>query len=429
MTNQPKQVYLVGGAVRDCLLGIPVHDRDFMVTGMTQKSLLSQGFLRVGKSFPVFLHPTTFEEYALARTEKKTGDKHTDFSVIFTPNISAKDDLLRRDLTINAMAIPVKGLFDSTPIGGIFDPYGGQNDLAQKKLRHVSDAFVEDPLRILRVARFYAKLYDYNFIIEDSTKQLMQNMVKKGMLLHLSHTRIWQECARALMLAHASQFIDILHKLDILPHLFLDIANGYKNTHVYQKSLDNLQKSADFNANIAVRVALWLDPILQNCDDAHNDDLHSHTHRHKLHHGNYDDAKKLALISKLYAPKYIQTVARMYQKHKTCLYYLYHSHLITGETDAQAYRIFILFKDTKPQQNQSLLLDLMSACVINHASLVSQTHFNTSFKRIKTQLLTCLSAYCSINADDVDKNLQGAQIGKAIAQLRIQKIMQLLANN
>ncbi len=183
-------IYLVGGAVRDKLLNRQVKDHDYLVVGSTIKQMLSLGFIQVGKDFPVFLHPTSKEEYALARTERKEGQGYTGFSCYAEPDVTIEQDLLRRDLTINAMAM--------TSSGEILDPYNGQADLQHKVLRHISSAFVEDPLRVLRVARFAARYHRNGFTIAAETLLLMKKISESGELLSLKAERIWQEMQRAL---------------------------------------------------------------------------------------------------------------------------------------------------------------------------------------------------------------------------------------
>ena len=184
------QIFLVGGAVRDKLLNIDVHDQDWVVVGTTPEVLISKGFSAVGKDFPVFLHPETKQEYALARTERKTGAGYKGFDCYFSPDVTIEDDLLRRDLTINAMALDDKGK--------LIDPYGGQTDLNNRVLRHVSSAFTEDPLRVLRVARFAAKLHHLGFSIADETQDLMKQIVASKELEHLTAERVWQEWHKSL---------------------------------------------------------------------------------------------------------------------------------------------------------------------------------------------------------------------------------------
>ncbi|WP_038345419.1 multifunctional CCA addition/repair protein [Acinetobacter sp. A47] len=209
------QVYLVGGAVRDHLLGYPYHEKDYVVVGATPEQLLAEGYQPVGKDFPVFLHPKTKEEYALARTERKSGVGYHGFQFFTDRSVTLEDDLIRRDLTINAMAM------DET--GKIYDPYGGQQDLEHKILRHVSDAFTEDPLRVLRVARFAARYAPYGFSVADETLQLMQTIARSGELSALTPERVWKETSRALMETHADVYFQVLKACDALEVLFPEI--------------------------------------------------------------------------------------------------------------------------------------------------------------------------------------------------------------
>ncbi|ENM3806794.1 multifunctional CCA tRNA nucleotidyl transferase/2'3'-cyclic phosphodiesterase/2'nucleotidase/phosphatase [Vibrio cholerae] len=196
------QIYLVGGAVRDQLLQLPVYDRDWVVVGSSPQAMLAAGFQAVGKDFPVFLHPNSKEEHALARTERKTGVGYTGFACHYAPDVTLEEDLLRRDLTINAMA--------QDNSGQLIDPYGGQRDLAAKVLRHVSPAFVEDPLRVLRVARFAAKLHHLGFTVAEETMQLMVKIAQSGELQHLTAERVWQEWHKSLSTHHPEVFLQVL---------------------------------------------------------------------------------------------------------------------------------------------------------------------------------------------------------------------------
>ena len=198
------QIYLVGGAVRDALLGLPVQDRDWVVVGSTPEELTALGYLPVGKDFPVFLHPDTKEEYALARTERKTARGYHGFEVHAAPNVTLEEDLARRDLTINSIAAHVRkqGISstfrsDFEGFSALIDPFNGQADLKAKVLRHVTAAFREDPVRILRVARFAARFADFS--VASETMQLMQAMVDDGEANALVAERVWQELARGLM--------------------------------------------------------------------------------------------------------------------------------------------------------------------------------------------------------------------------------------
>jgi tRNA nucleotidyltransferase (CCA-adding enzyme) len=209
------KIYRVGGCVRDRLLGLPVKDRDWVVVGATPEAMRAQGFTAVGKDFPVFLHPQTKEEYALARTERKTAPGYTGFSFHAAPDVTLEDDLRRRDLTINAMAEDEDGV--------LIDPFHGKRDLEKRLLRHVSPAFVEDPVRILRVARFAARFAVLGFTLADETRRLMQTMVNNGEVDALVPERVWQETQRALGEQQPWVFFEVLRGCGALARLFPEI--------------------------------------------------------------------------------------------------------------------------------------------------------------------------------------------------------------
>jgi tRNA nucleotidyltransferase (CCA-adding enzyme) len=208
--------YLVGGAVRDALLGLPVKDKDWVVVGATPK-MLDAGYQQVGRDFPVFLHPQSREEYALARTERKSGSGYTGFTCYAAPDVTLEQDLLRRDLTINALAQDNQG--------HIIDAYGGQDDLRNRILRHVSPAFSEDPLRVLRVARFAARYAHLSFRIADETMALMTAMTDAGELEHLTPERVWKETENALTTRNPQVFFQVLRDCGALKVLFPEIDN------------------------------------------------------------------------------------------------------------------------------------------------------------------------------------------------------------
>ncbi|MFW1839408.1 multifunctional CCA addition/repair protein [Acinetobacter gyllenbergii] len=226
------QVYLVGGAVRDHLLGHPYHEKDYVVVGATPEQLLAEGYQPVGKDFPVFLHPITKEEYALARTERKSGVGYHGFQFFTDTTVKLEEDLIRRDLTINAMAM--------NEAGTVYDPYGGQRDLEQRILRHVSDAFTEDPLRVLRVARFAARYAAYGFKIADETLQLMQDIAQSGELNALTPERVWKETSRALLEDHADVYFQTLRDCNALKILFpeIDALFGVPQRPEYHPEID-----------------------------------------------------------------------------------------------------------------------------------------------------------------------------------------------
>lgn len=213
------KTFLVGGAVRDALLRLPVKDRDWVVVGATPDAMLAEGYQQVGRDFPVFLHPRSREEYALARTERKSGNGYTGFVTQFAPDVTLEQDLQRRDLTINAIA--------QSDSGELIDPYGGQRDLAKRQLRHVSAAFNEDPLRVLRVARFAARFAHLNFRIADETQSLMREMTLSGELAHLTAERVWKETEKALLTRNPQVYFQVLRDCGALQALFPEIDNLY----------------------------------------------------------------------------------------------------------------------------------------------------------------------------------------------------------
>ncbi|MDB5801251.1 MAG: multifunctional tRNA nucleotidyl transferase/23-cyclic [Rhodocyclales bacterium] len=251
------KTYVVGGAVRDRLLGLPVQDHDWVVVGATPDDMLAQGFKPVGKDFPVFLHPQTREEYALARTERKSGQGYKGFSFHTSPDVSLEEDLIRRDLTINAIA--------QMPDGTLIDPHGGQRDLAARVFRHVSPAFAEDPVRILRVARFAARFSDFSLAPETLT--LMRNMVAAGEVDHLVAERVWQEIARGLMYERPSRMFEMLRECGALARLLpeLDALFGVPQPPQHHPEVDTgvhvmlvVDVAARRNEPLAVRWAALL---------------------------------------------------------------------------------------------------------------------------------------------------------------------------
>ena len=207
------KIFTVGGAVRDELLGLPVKERDYVVVGATPEEMVRQGYKAVGKDFPVFLHPNSHEEYALARTERKSGRGYKGFTVYASPEVTLEEDLKRRDLTINAIA--------RADDGTIIDPFGGRKDLAAGILKHVSEAFAEDPVRILRVARFAAR---FGFAVHPETMALMRQMVDSGETDHLVAERVWQEFSKGLAEAHAEKMFEVLEESGLLRRNLPEIA-------------------------------------------------------------------------------------------------------------------------------------------------------------------------------------------------------------
>jgi tRNA nucleotidyltransferase (CCA-adding enzyme) len=246
--------FVVGGAVRDRLLGRPASDRDWVVVGATPDEMAAAGFVAVGRDFPVFLHPQTKEEYALARTERKTAPGYRGFVVHAEPSVTLEDDLRRRDLTINAMAEGVDGT--------LVDPFGGEEDLRDKVLRHVSEAFVEDPVRILRLARFAARFPDFR--VADETRELMRRMVAEGEVDALVPERVWQELSRGLMESHPSRMFEVLRDCGALKVILPEVDRlwGVPQPPAHHPEVDTgvhlmlvLDQSAKVNAPLEVRFA------------------------------------------------------------------------------------------------------------------------------------------------------------------------------
>ncbi len=242
------QIYVVGGAVRDALLGLPVQDHDHVVVGATPEQMVAAGFRPVGKDFPVFLHPKTQEEYALARTERKTAPGYHGFVFHTSPDVTLEDDLVRRDLTINAMARGDDGV--------VVDPYGGQRDLEARLFRHVSDAFAEDPVRILRVARFAARFAEFR--VADETNALMRSMVEAGEADALVPERVWQEVARGLMERRPSRMFAVLRDCGALARIMPELDalwDGSQEADKGVRAMDVIDHAAGRGHPLAVRFA------------------------------------------------------------------------------------------------------------------------------------------------------------------------------
>lgn len=260
------KVYLVGGAVRDQLLGLPIKERDWVVVGSEPQALINLGYRQVGRGFPVFLHPDTQEEYALARTEKKLSGGYYGFSCDANPNVTLEEDLSRRDLTINAIAMDSEG--------NVIDPYQGQQDIQRKVLRHVSDAFVEDPVRVLRVARFMARFQPLGFQLASETSILIQRMVRSGELTHLVAERVWQEWQKSLQEKNPAAFITTLRACGVLRVILPEIDQlfGVPNPFTHHPEIDTgvhsimaLEVATGLSPDPAVRFAALLHDLGKGC--------------------------------------------------------------------------------------------------------------------------------------------------------------------
>ena len=344
------KVYLVGGAVRDQLLGLPVKDRDWIVVGATPATLLSLGYQQVGKDFPVFLNPKTKEEYALARTERKAGAGYTGFICDFSPTITLEQDLIRRDLTINAMA--------QSKDGEIIDPYGGKQDLENRILRHISPAFSEDPLRVLRVARFAARYHSLGFKIASETLSLMAELAQSGELQHLTTERVWLETEKALNEKNPEIYFETLHKTGALKVLFseIDALYGVPNPVKHHPEVDSF-----IHTMLVLKQAVNLtenNPILNKsavrfaaiCHDLGKALTPQNILPHHYGHEQAGIKPTRSLCKRLKVPSYFQELAEL-----TCEF---HTHIhkafeLRAETVITLFNRFDVWR--KPQRFQEFL--------------------------------------------------------------------------
>ena len=344
------KVYLVGGAVRDQLLGLPVKDRDWIVVGADPATLLSLGYQQVGKDFPVFLNPKTKEEYALARTERKSSAGYTGFICDFSPTITLEQDLIRRDLTINAMA--------QSEDGEIIDPYGGKQDLENRILRHISPAFSEDPLRVLRVARFAARYHSLGFKIASETLALMTELAQSGELQHLTAERVWLETEKALNEKNPEIYFETLHKTGALSVLFseIDALYGVPNPVKHHPEVDSF-----IHTMLVLKQAVNLtenNPILNKsavrfaaiCHDLGKALTPQNILPHHYGHEQAGIKPTRSLCKRLKVPSYFQELAEL-----TCEF---HTHIhkafeLRAETVITLFNRFDVWR--KPQRFQEFL--------------------------------------------------------------------------
>lgn len=385
------QVYLVGGAVRDGLLGRPVTDKDFVVVGSSVDEMLAAGFLPVGADFPVFLHPTTQNEYALARTERKLGHGYQGFSVQASANVTLAEDLQRRDLTINAMAIEVTGLMDETPISGeVIDHYGGLDDIKSKTLRHVSDAFSEDPLRVLRVARFFGRYYDLDFRIADDTRALMQQLVASGELTHLSGERIWQESSRAMMQTSPHVYWQTLFDIDALSDYFSPLHLAWQNVHTRETVQTALYFAGQMQLNLSQRWALLMISLHFSVEDTSSIDS-------AIEHIN-------AIGNLVKTPKIHTQFAKLFIQHSDNLR---HIQTLTAHDKIDLIQAIGAHKD--PSKLSQLLV----------------THQVWQLALDHRRMMIALNSFHAVGIKDIDKNLKGAAIGEALRMARIHHLQAL----
>ena len=370
------QVYRVGGAVRDQLLGLPVKDNDWVVIGATPRQMKDLGFQPVGRDFPVFLHPKTKEEYALARTERKTGHGYGGFSFYTSIDISLEEDLLRRDLTINAMA--------EDQHGNIIDPYGGQEDLKNRWLRHISPAFQEDPLRILRVARFAARLAPFGFKVAEETLELMSNMVKSGEASHLVPERVWQETSRALMEPTPAVYFQILESCGALQAVMPEF-----RSLIHSQTLLHLNLAAQADRNALIRFGCLFSPLLPQHEAEQIDSIRT----------------VQGASSRMRLPSEYADMARLVTEH---------AQNVTSVIDTNnAESLMTLFEATDALRRPERFISLII--------ILSYSFETVKFK--KDQIIELLDNCLSIKAKDVmTKNIKGKAVGEALRKKRLQKI-------
>ena len=405
------QVYLVGGAVRDHLLGHPYHEKDYVVVGATPEQLLAQGFQPVGKDFPVFLHPETKDEYALARTERKSGHGYHGFEFHTAPSVTLEQDLVRRDLTINAMAMDKDG--------NVYDPYGGQQDLCNKVLRHVSNAFVEDPLRVLRIARFAARYHALGFVIAPETLLLMQELAESGELDALTPERVWKETSRALMEAHADVYFETLRACGALKVLFpeLDALFGIPQRPEYHPEIDcgvhtmmSLQQACRANYSLDVRFAVLLHDLGKALTPA--DELPRH-----IMHEERGIRPVTEVCDRLRVPNTTKQLAlAVCKEHLKCHQAL---SLKPGTLWRLLQRLDVL---RRPERVEAFV----QACECDSRGRLGLE--DRDYPQAK-YILEAIQVVRSIKAQDLPADVQGPDIGEMLIERRIKAIEQLKARH
>ncbi|WP_226664661.1 multifunctional CCA addition/repair protein [Microbulbifer aggregans] len=399
------KTYLVGGAVRDKLLQRPIHERDWVVVGATEDEMLSLGYRPVGKDFPVFLHPETGEEHALARTERKSGHGYSGFTVFASPDVTLEQDLLRRDLTVNAMA--------ETEDGQIIDPYGGQPDLEARLLRHVSPAFAEDPLRILRVARFAARYHPLGFSIAPETKTLMRTMVDAGEVEHLVAERVWKEVSRALLEPRPDIFIQVLRECGALEVLLpeVDCLFGVPQPPQHHPEVDTgdhvLRALRQASPQLAVRFAVLVHDLGKGVTP--DDVLPSHR-------GHETAGLPLvkSVCERLRVPNPVKSLAL-----GVCEYHLHCHKAFDLRPDTVMKLLRALDALRNPEKFEQFLLSC-EADARGRLGLEDRDYPQADYLRAAR----CAAADVSPKAL-IDEGFEGAELGKALDRARIQAVSRL----
>ncbi len=402
------KTYLVGGAVRDQLLNFPVKERDWVVVGATPEQMLAKGFKAVGKDFPVFLHPETHDEYALARTERKTAPGYKGFAVHADPKITLEEDLIRRDLTINAMAM--------TPDGQLIDPYHGQQDLQAKKLRHISPAFSEDPVRVLRVARFLARYAHLGFSIAQETLELMQKMVNNGEINSLVSERVWAETKKALSEQTPSAYFSALKECGALAVIFPEIQQlfGVPQPAKYHPEIDT-----GVHCMLALDQAVLLspDPVVRFATLTH--DLGKGvTPKEKWPSHRGHEKAGLPILKKLCArlrvPNHYSRLAAKVMEYHT------HCHRIFELRPGTIVDMLMALGAFKANHDLQNFVLASEADAKGRAGLEKNPYPQADF------VLAAQQAAANIDSSEImQRNLPGPEIGQAIRELRIKAVKAL----
>ena len=401
--------YLVGGAVRDRLLGLKVAERDWVVVGSTPEIMLEGGFKQVGASFPVFLHPTSGDEYALARTEKKQGHGYHGFNVDFHPGVTLEEDLQRRDLTINAIA--------EDHDGNLIDPFGGQQDLEDRVLRHVSGAFVEDPLRVLRVARFAARFAGLGFRVHESTMEMMREITRSGELEHLAAERVWREIEGAMRTARPSEFVSVLRECGALEALLPEVSVlfGIPQPEKYHPEIDtgvHLMMALDAAAGLSGGDAKVVFAVLLH-DLGKGITPQKHWPSHWGH-----EAKGVPLVDdvcrRLKVPGAVQDLAR-----KVC-----HRHLDCHRIlEARPATVLRLLERLDAFRQPEVLPGFIAACEADYRgrkNLEDRPYLQGDY------LIRAHEAAAAIRARDLDlQGISGKQVGERLGEARTEAIARL----
>jgi tRNA nucleotidyltransferase (CCA-adding enzyme) len=415
------KVFVVGGAVRDALMGQSVNDRDWVVVGSTLEAMTAQGYVPVGKDFPVFLHPKSREEYALARTERKTARGYKGFAVQAAPDVTLEEDLARRDLTLNAMAVP-EALAHEPPntwAGHIVDPYGGQRDLQAKVLRHVTGAFAEDPVRILRLARFAARFADFS--VAGDTMALMRQMVEDGEVDHLVPERVWQELAKGLMASKPSRMFEVLRECGALRVLLpeLDRLWGVPQRPEYHPEVDTgvhmmlvMNMAAQLHTPLAVRVACLFHDLGKGSTPA--DVLPRH-----IGHENRSVKLLLKVCERLRVPSDCKELAEVVAREHGNIHR-------SGDLNAEA--LMRLLERCDAIRQAERFERVLQACECDARGRLGFA--DATYPQAK-RLLQAQQAALSIETAPIAQaaaqaGLKGPQIGEQITQARVQAIRQVL---